>query len=99
MSRVSPRAALRGRRRVVSAMAVILLAAVAPVAGATTTPTPVPTPGAPQTFSSVADVTWGTPGDASRTDPNHPAIKYAQLVTAVAEAGNRLYVAGSFTNL
>jgi hypothetical protein len=47
----------------------------------------------------VADVTWGTPGDASRTDPNHPAIQYAQLVTAVAEAGNRVFVAGAFTNL
>jgi hypothetical protein len=66
---------------------------------AATTPATTPTPGAPQTFSSVADVTWGTPGDASRTDPNHPAIKYAQLVTAVAESGNRLYVAGAFTNL
>ncbi|MCA1846339.1 MAG: hypothetical protein LC792_24710, partial [Actinobacteria bacterium] len=37
--------------------------------------------------------------DTTRTDPNHPGVKYAQLVTAVAEGGNRLFVAGAFTNL
>ena len=104
MSRTPPGAVLRRRRRVVSVATAVLLCAIAPLAGAaTTTPAPTPTPapssGAPQAFSSVADVTWGTPADTTRTDPNHPGVHYAQLVTAVAEAGNRLFVAGSFTNL
>src|SRR5581483_10604911 len=47
---------------------------------------------APQTFSSTADVTWGTP-----PDPVRP--RFAQEVDAIAEAGGRLFLAGGFTNL
>src|SRR5438105_1521856 len=95
MSSFPPEAVRRRRRRVVTLTAILLLG-VAPLAGAA--PTAPPT-GAPQRFSSVANVTWCTPADTSRTDPNHSGVRYAQLVTAVAEAGNRLFVAGSFTNL
>ena len=99
MSPFPPRAVPRRRRRVVSAVTAVLLIGVAPLAGAAVTPPAAPPAGPPQQFSSVADVTWGTPADTTRTDPNHSGVHYAQLVTAVAEAGNRLYVAGAFTNL
>jgi hypothetical protein len=93
MSSFPPEAALRRRRHVVSALTAILLMGVVPLAGAA----PVAPPA--QRFSSVANVTWGTPADPTRTDPNRSGIRYAQLVTAVAEIGNRLFVAGEFTNL
>ena len=92
-----PKAGSRPRRRAVACIAAAVAAGVVPTATAST---PAPGPAAsPQRFSSTADVTWGTPADPTRTDPNHPGVRYAQLVTAVAEVGNRLFVAGQFTNL
>jgi len=93
MSPHAPRLPRRVRRSAVVTAAALALAAVAPLAGATTTPPP------PLHFSSTANVTWGTLADTTRSDPNHPGVRYAQLVTAVAESGNRLYVAGAFTGL
>jgi hypothetical protein len=96
-----PKASSSARRRAAAAVvAAALVAGVAPMATAgTAAPSATPPAGAPQRFSSTANVTWGTPADTTRTDPNRPGIRYAQLVTAVAEVGNRLFVAGRFTNL
>jgi hypothetical protein len=67
-----------------------------PATPTTTTPTtapPVVTPGTgPQTFSSAADVTWGT-----MLDPNRPP--YAGRVDALAEVGDKMFIAGEFTNI
>jgi hypothetical protein len=92
-----PKVLSRPRRRAVAFLAAMVAAGVIPTATASTTA--APPAGVPQRFSSTANVTWGTPADTTRTDPNHPGVRYAQLVTAVAEAGNRLFVAGQFTNL
>jgi hypothetical protein len=58
----------------------------------TTTTTLLPS-GSPQPFSSSAVLSsWRTPDDAARPG-------YAQLVTAVAQYGNRVFIGGEFTNL
>jgi hypothetical protein len=94
------RRSLPGRRQqLVAALALTSSLAAVPLAAAATSPAPVLPTAAAKQFSSVADVTWGTPPDAARTDPKHSAVKYAQVVSAVAESGNRLFVAGAFTNL
>ena len=62
-----------------------------PGGGTTTTTAPSGGP-APLTFSSVANPTWGSP-----PDPNLPG--YSQDVIATLEVGDKLFVAGLFTNI
>jgi hypothetical protein len=59
-----------------------------------TVPTPLPTPpgGGPQTFSSTADVTWGTEPDAANPG-------YAGNVDAIVETAGQVVVAGEYTNV
>src|SRR5581483_8168869 len=57
----------------------------------TTTTTFIPAAG-PKTFSSTAKVGWGTPLDPARSG-------YAEEVRAILEVGDKVFVAGEFTNL
>jgi hypothetical protein len=82
-----PRRCSVARRRrcgvgvVIAALASLVVPGVAASTGA-----------APQTFSSTAAVTSGTP-----PDPDRP--RFAQKVFAIAEAGDTAFVAGEFTNV
>ena len=58
-----------------------------------TTTTPPPAPGAaPQFFSSTANPTWGT-------SPSQTEERKAGRVLALAEAGDKVFLAGEFTGL
>jgi hypothetical protein len=62
-----------------------------PGPAATTTTTQAPYRGAAGTFSSVASPSWGSLPD--------PATGRSQIVHATLEVGDRLFVAGEFTNI
>jgi len=75
-----------------------------PAGGTTPTTAPVTLPAGqyPPNFSSSAQRSWGTAPDTSTPcyDTNvNPPLCFAQTVGSVLEVGDKVYVAGEFTNM